>query len=110
MLTALVCYLLGATGVFFQHNLQFINEWWKDKDILSIFLFSMPVGFFYLKSWTYFVNELGTVWSARFLFFGLSYLIFPILTYVFLNETPWTLKTILCTALSILIIIIQYKL
>ncbi len=107
---ALICYVLGSTGVFFQHNLQFINDWWKDKTTLNVLIFSIPVGFFYLKAWTYFVHELGSVWSARFCFFGFSYLVFPLLAYVFLNETPFTLKTALCTILSIVIILIQYKL
>ena len=110
MYFALLCYLIGSAGVFFQHNLQFINPWWKNKEVLNVLIFSIPIGFFYLKSWTYFVETLGSVWSARFLFFGLSYLIFPILAYTFLNETPWTVKTILSTLLSILIIVIQYKL
>jgi hypothetical protein len=107
---ALLCYIIGSAGVFFQHNLQFINDWWKDKTVLNVFIFSIPIGFLYLRAWTYFVTELGSVWSARFLFFGLSYLVFPILAYVFLNETPWSLKTILCTFLSVVIILIQYKL
>ena len=110
MYIALLCYFIGSAGVFFQHNLQFINPWWKNKEVLNVLIFSIPIGFFYLKSWTFFVEFLGTVWSARFLFFGLSYLIFPILTYTFLNESPWTLKTVLSTLLSVLIILIQYKL
>ena len=77
--------------------------------MLNVFLFSIPIGLFYIKAWTYFVQTLGSAWSARFLFFGLSYLVFPVLAYVFLNESPWSTKTILSTALSVLIIVIQYK-
>ena len=56
-----------------------------------------------------FVDTTGSVWTARFVFFGLSYLVFPISAYLFLNESPFTLKTALCTLLSILIIAIQCK-
>ena len=107
---ALLFYLLGSVGVFFQHNLQFINDWWKDRHMFNVLIFSIPIGYCYIKSWTYFVQTLGTAWSARFLFFGLSYMIFPVLAYTFLNESPWTAKTILSTLLSVFIIIIQYKL
>jgi len=107
---ALFYYFLGASCVFFQHNLQFISDWWKERPITTVLIFSFPIGIFYLKSWTFFVKYYQSVWSARFLFFGLSYMIFPVLTYVFLNETPFTLKNILSVAFAFTIILIQYKL
>ena len=109
MVNALIYYLLASTGVFFQHNIQYIYPWWRDKDLLNVFIFSIPVGFFYLKSWTYFTDISGSVWTSRFVFFGLSYLIFPMTAYVFLGESPFTAKTFICTLLSILIILVQYK-
>jgi hypothetical protein len=48
--------------------------------------------------------------STRFLFFGLSYLVFPVLAYYFLRESPFTMKTVISTILSITIIYIQYRL
>jgi hypothetical protein len=110
MFHGLLTYFIASIGVFFQQNLQYIYPWWKDKPLLTTLIFSIPVGYCYLTSWTYFTNTLGSVWSTRFLFFGFSYLIFPILAYNFLNETPFTLKTLLCTFLSVIIILIQYKL
>ena len=108
---ALTAYIFAATLTFLQQNLQFIDDYYKDKQNWIIILFSFPIAYGYLYAWTYFVNNFnGSVWSARFLFFGLSYLIFPVLAYTFLNETPWTIKTVLSTMLSILIIVIQYKL
>ena len=111
MLSALVTYIIGSSCVFFQHNLQFINPYFKDKTHILILTMSIPISYLYFYSWTYFVNSnSGSVWAARFIFFGLSYLVYPILAYVCLNQTPFTLKTIICTLLSILILIIQYKL
>lgn len=49
----------------------------------------------------------GSVWQIRFIGFGLSYLVFPVLTWYLLGEPMWTLKTGLCIALSFLIIFIQ---
>lgn len=111
MIYALIYYILGAILVFMQHNLQFMNEAFKDKQLVLILTLSYPISFLYFYSWTYFVNNSGgSVWAARFIFFGLSYLVYPILSYVCLNETPFTIKTMLCTFLSVLILLIQYRL
>ncbi len=110
MYLAFFFYLLGAIGAFLQQNLQFVDDWWKERVMLSLVLFSIPIGYFYLKSWTYFVETLGSVWASKFVFFGLSYVTFPILAYMFLGETPWSLKTVVSFFLSLLIIIVQYKL
>jgi hypothetical protein len=48
-----------------------------------------------------------SAWSVRFLGFGLSYLVFPVLTWLLLGETMFTLKTGLCIFLSFTIISIQ---
>ena len=110
MITSLLAYMLGSTLVFFQHNLQFINPYFKDKSSLLILTLSLPISYLYYYAWTYFVLNNGSVWSARFIFFGLSYFVYPVLAYVFMNETPFSLKTLLCTFLSVMILVIQYKL
>mgnify|MGYP001281571220 CR=1 FL=1 len=110
MIKALAAYFIGSACVFLQHNLQFINDYFKDKTHLLILATSIPISYLYLYAWTYFVNNNnGSVWSARFIFFGLSYLVFPITAYIFLGESPFTAKTFICTLLSILIILVQYK-
>lgn len=106
----LILYTLGSVGVFFQNNLQFINPYFKGKDYLVILVFSIPISICYLKAWTYFVEYTGSLWSAKFTFFILSYLIFPVLGYFFLNENPFTIKNIICIVLSLTIVLVQYKL
>ena len=111
MTNALLAYIIGSSCVFFQHNLQFINPYFKDKTHILILTMSIPISYLYFYSWTYFVNNSGgSVWAARFIFFGLSYLVYPVLAYVFMHQSPFTLKTILCTILSVVILLIQYKL
>lgn len=111
MVKALAAYFIGSALVFLQHNLQFINDYFKDKTHFLIFASSIPISYLYLYAWTHFVNHNnGSVWSARFIFFGLSYFVHPVMAYVFMNETPFTLKTALCTLLSVLILLIQFKL
>tara|TARA_Y100001954_G_C15269039_1_gene341136 strand:+ start:129 stop:464 length:336 start_codon:yes stop_codon:yes gene_type:complete len=111
MIKALAAYFIGSACVFLQHNLQFINDYFKDKTHLLILATSIPISYLYLYAWTYFVNNNnGSVWSARFIFFGLSYFVHPVMAYVFLNESPFSAKTALCTLLSVFILLIQYKL
>lgn len=111
MIKPLIAYMVGSSLVFLQHNLQFINEYFKDKTHFLVITMSIPISYLYLYAWTYFVSENdGSVWSARFIFFGLSYLIHPVMAYVFMNETPFTIKTVICTILSIFIVLVQYKL
>ena len=110
MVQALAAYIFAATLTFLQQNLQFIDEYYKSKQDWIVIFFSLPIAYGYLYAWTYFVNNFnGSVWSARFMFFGLSYLVYPILTYVCLDETPFTLKPALFTAFSVLLLVIQYK-
>ncbi len=111
MLLAVLVYISAAIMTFLQHNLQFVDPVFKDKQIYLLLFLSYPISFAYYYAWTFFVNASGgSVWSARFVFFGLSYLIYPILTWVLLQQSPFTIKNILCILLSIVILLIQYKL
>ena len=106
----IILYFLGGIVGWFQNNLWQFSSWWKDKGSISVLIFSLPIGFAMYYAWKYFVLYFGSTWSARMMFFALSYMIFPILTYVFLNESPFTVKNIISIALSILIIVVQIKL
>ena len=50
---------------------------------------------------------LESAWAVRLLAFGISYLTFPIMTWVFLRESPFAIKTLVCIGLSITIVFIQ---
>ena len=61
MINALAFYFIAALGVFFQHNIQYIYPWWKSRTFLNVLIFSIPIGLCYLKSWTFFVEQTGSV-------------------------------------------------
>lgn len=102
-------YLLGGTLAWFQNNLWQIFPWWKDRPGMTIALFCFPVGTLMFFSWQKFVLHFDNTWSARMMFFCLSYITFPFLTYYFLNESMFTLKNISCILLSFIIMYIQIK-
>jgi len=50
---------------------------------------------------------MGEVWGPRLLGFGLSYLVFPVLTYYYFGESMFAPKTLICIGLSFSIVGIQ---
>ena len=102
---ALCC--LGHIFAWFQLNSQFVWEWWRDKPLVAVGIYSVPVGTCFWYATKLIVDETGAAWSSRFLGFAASYFVFPILTYALLNESMFTPKTLTCIFLSCLIIAVQ---
>ncbi len=106
-----LCLVAAHAIGFFQMNLRFIVPSLADKGVYIACLFSVPMTLLFYNAWGYSMDAFhGSAWSSRFLSFGVSYFIFPVLTMYFLNETMFTLKTMSCVALSMLILWIQIKL
>jgi len=62
--------------------------------------------FLYAARYAY--ADAGEVWTGRFLAFAASYLVFPLLTWVFLRESMFTPKTLTCVGLSVIIMVVQF--
>jgi hypothetical protein len=94
--------------VWFSANLQFVDGFESSKIIIVSLILSIPTTLcaFYASRATYIAME-ESLWSVRFIAFGISYLVFPFLTWIFLNESMFTFKTIVCVLLSVLIVCIQ---
>lgn len=99
--------LLGQVFAWFLNNSQFVWEWWKDKPIITALLFGCPVSlaFWWGTKWSY--AGLGTAWASRLLGFGLSYISFPILTWLLLGESPFTTKNVVSSILAFVLVAIQ---
>ena len=93
--------------VWISINSQF-SEHFKDYNTLSISLaLAIPIsvcGYFGSK---FLYAHLTSAWSIRFIGFGISYLAFPIMTWLLLGESMFALKTMICIFLSFCIILIQ---
>ena len=68
---------------------------------------SVPAGFMFLFGWNLAAGESGQLWMPRFLAFCASWVPFPLLTWYFMNETPFTWKTITCFFLACCILAVQ---
>lgn len=107
IIIGMLFFILGHTLGWYTHNLQFVYEYWKDKIILSNIIFGVPAGIFFWVGTKYIFIDSGELWTARFLAAVMSYVTFPLMTWYYLGESMFTLKTMLCVILAMLILIVQ---
>lgn len=100
-------FMLGNTMVWFQVSFSRAFPAYSDYSFYIAVLLAIPIAICFYFGWNYGYDALDSWWGIRFISFGLTFIIFPILTYYFLGESLFTLKHALCTLLSILIILIQ---
>jgi len=99
--------VLGQIVIWFLNNSQFVWEWWKEKPLTTALIYAVPGAVLFWHGTKYSYEGLGGAWGSRLLGFGLSYLTFPILTYILLKESMFTPKTMTCVFLSFCIVAIQ---
>ncbi len=98
---------VGQIIGWFQLNSQYLSEWWSNKPWLTAVVLGIPCSVAFWYSWKFIVDETGSAWTARFIGSSAGLIIFPILTWFLLGESMFTLKTMICFSLAILIILIQ---
>jgi len=97
----------AQTLAFFHVYSQHVWQWWAGKPVLATIIFGLPASFLFWYSAKYAYLLFGEAWAVRLFSFGMSYVTFPFLAYLFLSEDPWSPKTLTCIALSVSIIGIQ---
>lgn len=107
ILSGLLMFALGQILGWFQLNSQFLWKWWENKPIISAFVFGVPTSIMFWYAWRIVTAHSESVWSARFIGSGTGFLVFPVLTWFLLGESMFTIKTMICLFLAILIILIQ---
>jgi drug/metabolite transporter (DMT)-like permease len=83
---------------------QFRWEW--AKSYWWIVLGGIPISFAFYYSTRLYYEHFNYYWAVRPIGFGLTTIVFGIMTWLFLGEVPNT-KTLICIVLSIVIILIQ---
>jgi hypothetical protein len=107
LLTACLLILAGHVAAWYGTYSQFIWDWCKENVSLLPLIFSIPTGYLFLYGMKFAVEEMDEVWGPRLMGFGISYLVFPILTYYYFNESMFEPKTLVCVGLSAIIVSIQ---
>jgi len=100
-------FLIGNILAWFQFNSQFVWKWWEDKPILSNLIFAVPMGICFWYAIKHIVAETNELWASKLIGFGVSNVVFALLTYLLLKESVFTAKTMTCLFLACLIILIQ---
>lgn len=108
VVAAFLLYVLGHSIAWFQLNSQFVWDFWKDRPVLAIAIYSMPVGLSFWYATKLIYQETNDLWTGRFLAFACSYMVFPLFTWLFHGESPLTARTGICAALSFIIILVQF--
>ena len=109
--------VLGVSSLVLVHilvwlttNLQLVESWKDSSKIWWVIIgLAIPTSVQAAYATRMLYLSLDSAWSIRFIGFGTSYLIFPVMTWMLLGESMFTLKTLLCIALSIVILMIQFK-
>jgi len=90
-----------------QANSQFAWEWWQDKPFFTASIYAVPTGLLFWYGSRAGYEVFSSVWSVRFIAFAISYITFPLMTWVFLGEGFLNIKTLTCIMLSVIIVFIQ---
>ena len=104
---SIILFIVGNILVWYQLNSQLVWDWAKGhKSMWIMSLLGIPISllFWLCTKWGYL--GFGNLWAVRWLAFGSSMLVFPLMTYLYLGETI-TIKTLISILLAIIIMILQ---
>ena len=104
---SILSFMLANILVWYQLNSQLVWDWAKGyKSMWMMALLGIPISilFWLCTKWGYL--GFGNLWSVRWLAFGSSMLVFPLMTYFYLGEVI-TLKTLISIILAIIIMLLQ---
>ena len=107
IIVSIIAFVFANILVWYQLNSQLVWEWAKgSKSMWIMSLFGIPISllFWLATKWGYI--GFGNLWAVRWLTFGSSMLVFPIMTYFYLGEVI-TLKTLIRIILAIIIMLLQ---
>ena len=100
-------FFLLHTLIWFGTNYQLSESVSTEKSLIICLMLSIPTSALAFYSTKIAYVQLESAWAVKLFGFSVGYLVFPVLTWVFLNETPFNFKTISSVILAMLIICIQ---
>jgi len=109
----IVCFLCLHCCVWMTTNFQFIDT--SEKSFIStvspfwlMFFLAIPTSIFGYYAHKFCFDGLGeSAWALKFVAMGVSYIVFPIMTWILLGESMLTPKVLVSIFLSAIILWIQ---
>jgi len=102
-----IFFIIGHILSWYSTNLQFVSDWWKERPLFTCLILSVPTGLAFIYGSRFTMEWTPQLWTARFIGFSLSYVTFPLMTWYYLSESPFTAKTIICSLLAFTIVMVQ---
>ena len=100
-------FIFSQILIWYQLNSQLVWKWAEGyKSMIWMSLLGIPISLlmWLCTKWGYI--GFGNLWAVRWLAFGSSMLIFPLMTYFYLGEAI-TLKTLISIILALIIMLLQ---
>lgn len=107
MMYACFLFIIGNILGWYASNLQFVYEYWANKSIQSVLIFGVPSMLSFWYGTKFAMLAVPELWTIRFVGAALSYCAFPLMTWYYLNESMFTVKTMICVFLAFLIMAVQ---
>lgn len=106
LLITIGLFIVCQTSIWFQINGQFLFEWCR-KNSFILALAGVPISIISILATKYgAMTFYGNLWPQRFLGFSVGIILFSLLSYYCLGESM-TLKTWICLALALCIMVVQ---
>ena len=103
----IISFIVANILVWYQLNSQLVWDWAKgNKSMWIMSLLGIPISLLFWLSTKWGYLGFGNLWSVRWLAFGSSMFVFPIMTYFYLGEAM-SLKTLISILLALIIMILQ---
>jgi len=95
------------TIIWYSTNWQLVKGVDKNSALMFAVVLAIPISLLAFYGTKIAYEAFSSAWSVRLFAFGMSYITFPILTWVMLDESPFNTKTMICISLSFIIIAVQ---
>ncbi len=107
LIYGILLFLFGQSFIWFQTNGQFMWPWFKRNPVLVAVIGGSTISYIFIEA-TRLIAEYydGQLWPGRFIGFVMGMISFSLLTYLITGEALNT-KTLICLALSFIIICVQ---
>jgi len=93
--------------IWYSTNLQLVKGVDKSSALTVAIVLAIPISLLAFYGTKVAYEAFNSAWSVRLFGFGMSYITFPVLTWIMLDETPFNTKTMICILLSFTIIAVQ---